>query len=654
MESIRSHFFNGVELSDKKMSLVKWDNVLVSKEKGGLGISSFFALNRALIFKWVWRFSSRKSSLWSRVIKAIHGMDGKLGCLQKACYSSNWIDIIREVSLLHNKGMDLLGFTKKKTGNGENTLFWEDSWKDDVPFKSLYPRLYALESDKKVTVATRVAQSDLCSSLRRMPRGGVKQQQLSDLCNGEFSIASVRNFIDDHIIMVAAPKTRWIKTVPKKINILVWRVKMNNLPTRFNLSHKGMDLASIFCPTCNVAAETTSHIFFDCSMVKEIYNSIASWWDINILEMSSYEDWWDWLMTLHLPVKLKMFLEGEDVLHARVRTTGVVEIQFSPVGENKKSGTVYKLFDVGGQRNEQRKWIHLFEGVIAVIFCAAISELSLEKLSHVQSMCIYEMIVRTFKHILQAVIAVVSKPEEMGGNQTYCNDDLAKAENCYTQGLNSASPNEKLRSCPKDIATVRQQRSVIPPERKHASLPMSGEAVSSRESLRKCTSKHSARIAGASRIIGVDLNANRFELVVTEEAESSSTNRDPSNMHEFNQLHPSMHTWIKAHPLEQVIGNPSKPVMTRSKLKIDAEVCMYALTMSTIEPKNIKEAMQDHSWTESMQDELHKFERLNVWELVAKPAGRNIIGVKWLWKNKTDAKNPVIRNKSRLVAKGYH
>ncbi|KAH0969747.1 hypothetical protein GBA52_028343 [Prunus armeniaca] len=63
----------------------------------------------------------------------------------------------------------------------------------------------------------------------------------------------------------------------------------------------------------------------------------------------------------------------EDVLYARVRTTGVVEIQFSPVGESKKSGEVYRLFDVGGQRNERRKWIHLFEGVTAVIFCAAVS-----------------------------------------------------------------------------------------------------------------------------------------------------------------------------------------------------------------------------------------------------------------------------------------
>ncbi|XP_077240957.1 guanine nucleotide-binding protein alpha-1 subunit-like isoform X2 [Tasmannia lanceolata] len=64
----------------------------------------------------------------------------------------------------------------------------------------------------------------------------------------------------------------------------------------------------------------------------------------------------------------------EDVLYARVRTTGVLEIQFSPVRESRKSGEVYRLLDVGGQRNERRKWIHLFEGVTAVIFCAALSE----------------------------------------------------------------------------------------------------------------------------------------------------------------------------------------------------------------------------------------------------------------------------------------
>ncbi|GJS23733.1 retrovirus-related pol polyprotein from transposon TNT 1-94 [Tanacetum coccineum] len=93
--------------------------------------------------------------------------------------------------------------------------------------------------------------------------------------------------------------------------------------------------------------------------------------------------------------------------------------------------------------------------------------------------------------------------------------------------------------------------------------------------------------------------------------------------------------------------------MTRRRLYTDDEVCMYALTISTTELKNIKEVMLDHSWIESMQDELNQFKRLDVWELVECPIGRNIIAVKWIWKNKTDAKNTVIQNKSCLVAKGY-
>ncbi|GKA22571.1 retrovirus-related pol polyprotein from transposon TNT 1-94 [Tanacetum coccineum] len=124
-------------------------------------------------------------------------------------------------------------------------------------------------------------------------------------------------------------------------------------------------------------------------------------------------------------------------------------------------------------------------------------------------------------------------------------------------------------------------------------------------------------------------------------------------MHEYHQVQPSTHTWTKAHPLEQVIGDLSKPVMTQNRLQTDFELCMYALTVSTLEPKNIKEAMSDHSWIESMQDKLHQFERLDVWELVPRPDEKNIIVVKWTWKNKSDADNIVIRNKSRLVTKDY-
>nr|GEV06002.1 hypothetical protein [Tanacetum cinerariifolium] len=66
----------------------------------------------------------------------------------------------------------------------------------------------------------------------------------------------------------------------------------------------------------------------------------------------------------------------------------------------------------------------------------------------------------------------------------------------------------------------------------------------------------------------------------------------------------------KDHPLEQVHGNPSKPVQTRRQLAIDLEMCMFALTMSTAELKNIEEAMADSAWIEAMQEELHQFDRL--------------------------------------------
>ncbi|GJW45828.1 RNA-directed DNA polymerase, eukaryota, partial [Tanacetum coccineum] len=177
----RSHFFNGVEHSVRKMMLVKWDNVLASKEKGGLGVSSFYALNRALIFKWVWRFCTQGNSIWSRVIKALHGEEGNLGCPTNAKFPSNWSDIIRTLPTLYNKGVDLLGSIKEKVGNGDNTMFWEELWKGEVLFKNLFPKLYALETVKNISVADKMAQPSLDSSFRRNVKGGAEQVQMASL-----------------------------------------------------------------------------------------------------------------------------------------------------------------------------------------------------------------------------------------------------------------------------------------------------------------------------------------------------------------------------------------------------------------------------------------------------------------------------------------
>ncbi|GJV18138.1 retrovirus-related pol polyprotein from transposon TNT 1-94 [Tanacetum coccineum] len=144
---------------------------------------------------------------------------------------------------------------------------------------------------------------------------------------------------------------------------------------------------------------------------------------------------------------------------------------------------------------------------------------------------------------------------------------------------------------------------------------------------------------------------NPFCISVQEAAESSSRNIGNSNMHTFNQPQDSEYRWTKDHPLTQVRRNPSKPVQTRRQLATDPKICMFALSVSTTEPKNIKEAMADSAWIEAMQEELHQFERLQVWELVDKPFGKNVIKLKWLWKNKKDEDQTIIRNKARLYPK---
>nr|GEZ71750.1 uncharacterized mitochondrial protein AtMg00810-like [Tanacetum cinerariifolium] len=98
-------------------------------------------------------------------------------------------------------------------------------------------------------------------------------------------------------------------------------------------------------------------------------------------------------------------------------------------------------------------------------------------------------------------------------------------------------------------------------------------------------------------------------------------------MHTFYQRFPPEHHWTKDHPLEQVIGNPSQPDRTKRQLESDAEMCMFTLTVSRTEPKNIKEAMANFAWIESMLEELHQFDRLD-----AQPTEKHLTAVKRIFR----------------------
>ena len=130
-------------------------------------------------------------------------------------------------------------------GNGEDTRFWEDKWRGDNTFKFDFPRMYALETQKNISVASKISHADFLGSFRRAPRGGVEELQYTQLLKnmegitlvdmkdrwswslegcGDFTVASVRKLLDASSLLVVSSKTRWNKAMPIKVNIHAWNV----------------------------------------------------------------------------------------------------------------------------------------------------------------------------------------------------------------------------------------------------------------------------------------------------------------------------------------------------------------------------------------------------------------------------------------------
>ena len=108
------------------------------------------------------------------------------------------------------------------------------------------------------------------------------------------------------------------------------------------------------------------------------------------------------------------------------------------------------------------------------------------------------------------------------------------------------------------------------------------------------------------------------------------------------------------HPHEVIVRNMNELILRKCIVnKCVANFVSYSYYSSQVEPTKVEDALQDESWVEAMHEELLKFQRNDVWTVVPSPEGEHIIGIKWIFHNKTDEEGNVICNKARLVAQGY-
>ncbi|KAJ9562511.1 hypothetical protein OSB04_007671 [Centaurea solstitialis] len=138
----------------------------------------------------------------------------------------------------------------------------------------------------------------------------------------------------------------------------------------------------------------------------------------------------------------------------------------------------------------------------------------------------------------------------------------------------------------------------------------------------------------------------------------SESDPDDSNLGDILSEEPLHLTRTqKNHPASQVIGDVASPMITRKQSReagyVNAQSGMLSCFLSQNEPKKVSDAMKDPSWIEAMQEELLQFVLQHVWDLVDLPKGHRVIGTKWIFRNKTDERGIVIKNKARLVAQGY-
>jgi len=306
LDSLFINFLWGGSEDVRKLSWIKWDTVCLKRENGGLGVKRLREFNISLLGKWVWRVLEDRESLWNVVLRAKYGEVGGRVCFCEGVGSIWWrhINQIRSgVGMLDTRW--LLDNIVRKVGDGCHTLFWEDPWLDDVPLAVIFSRLFELSNFKLATVREmfRLGWGADGGAWRWRRRLFAWEEELVGECVGRlanfalqvevsdrwewklhstkrYSVQSAYSFLTkvDSNIVEDFDQFLWLKAVPLKVNIFVWRLFLNRLATKDNLRKRNViDSTLLACVTLCGKEEDRDHLFFNCDHYGRLWLLISQW-----------------------------------------------------------------------------------------------------------------------------------------------------------------------------------------------------------------------------------------------------------------------------------------------------------------------------------------------------------------------------------------
>ncbi|GKF74857.1 RNA-directed DNA polymerase, eukaryota, partial [Tanacetum coccineum] len=111
------------------------------------------------------------------------------------------------------------------------------------------------------------------------------------------SVNSVMKHIDELSLPSLSPCTRWYKIILRKVNIFMWRMFLDRLLNRLNISSRGLDIDSIMCPVCNASVESSAHTFFSCDTASAVWHLVRVWSGSMFPFFSSCGEWDLWFQS---------------------------------------------------------------------------------------------------------------------------------------------------------------------------------------------------------------------------------------------------------------------------------------------------------------------------------------------------------------------